>query len=120
MKFQFFFLQVDAKEDIRSKLKELLAAEEEAMVKLSEQIQLSAIEEKRVKKKLGESDHVISREIEENNHQVPSMMFSSLIFFLTLNPIPTGGGGGGPPPPPRKNFLRAGKNFWKPRLFFEI
>lgn len=49
------------------------------MVKLSEQIELSAIEEKRMKKKLGGGDHVISREIKENNHQVPSV-----ISFLLL------------------------------------
>ena len=67
------YFQVDAKKDIRSELKELVAAEEEAMVKLSEQIKSSALEEKRVKKKLG-SENVISREIEENNHQVSSMI----------------------------------------------
>lgn len=47
------------------------------MVKLSEQIELSAIEEKRMKKKLGGGDDghdVISREIKENHHQVPSMI----------------------------------------------
>ena len=52
------------------------------MVKLSEQIELSAIEEKRMKKKLGGGDDghdVISREIKENHHQVPSMI---LIFNL--------------------------------------
>lgn len=63
-------LNIDAKETIRSELQELLAAEEEAMVKLSKEVELSVLEERRLAEKL--NGEKVIRDCEENEHQVPN------------------------------------------------
>eukprot|EP00111_Clytia_hemisphaerica_P005603 TCONS_00016262-protein len=61
---------VDTRESIRSELQDLLAEEEAAMVKLTKEVELSALEEKRIANKL-KDEHVI-KDAEENKHHMPN------------------------------------------------